>query len=160
MPPLRIEFFTTSPAADTTRVRQFTTCESMTVFAAVMVQGPVYVVRVPLGPVLERPGKQPPLPSGPSGTFGVETAHEPGATVGVGVGVGVTVGVELGLTVALGVALGVAVTVAVVVAVTVAVTVEAGGFGTLQTTVIFCEAPLSALTTAGFAVHVAVVVAA
>ena len=36
-----------------------------------------------LGPVLLTPGKQPPFPSGPPGTFGVVVSHDP---VGGGVG--------------------------------------------------------------------------
>ena len=86
--------------------------------------------------MLAVPGKQPPLPSDPSGTFD-EVEAQPGVPVGeavtvaVGVGVGVGVGVLLGVGDALcvGVGLadglddGVAVTVTVTLAVAVAVTV-------------------------------------
>jgi len=108
------------------------------------------------GPVLEGPGKEPPLPSEPSGTFGVLEA-QPAVPVGDVVAVGVVgaVGVGFGVGVVdceggtavgawLGVALPLAGAVAVVVAVTVAVavtwfelvTVTAAGFGTVHTIVI------------------------
>ena len=155
IPPFRYEFRSTRPDARTSRVRQFTTLESITVFATVIVHAPVYVaieLAGAFGPVFDGPGKQPPALSGPSGTFGVDTAHDPAGSVGVGVGVGVGDGVGVAVTLELGVTVTVAV--AVTVAVDVAVTVDGGGFGTLHVTVTFCVDPPS--TTAGAAVHEAV----
>jgi hypothetical protein len=129
------------------------------------------------GPVLAVPGKQPPRPSGPSGTFGVLVAHRPvavgesvavgGAVVADGPDVSVgevlvgwvgdgSVGAPLGLVLPDGATVVVTVVVAVAVAPPGAVTVTAAGFGTVHTTVICCAVPTS--VTFGFAVHVARVV--
>src|SRR3954468_21163693 len=130
------------------------------------------------GPVLAVPGKQPPLPSDPSGTFAAVEA-QPGVPVGGGVGVGVGVGVGLGVGVLLGgrVAVGVGVCdgltvgldegvrvtvavavvtevivrVTVAVAVTVLVTVAPGGRGVTQIPLMRC--PLPSALAAGFAVQ-------
>jgi hypothetical protein len=134
-----------------------------------------------LGPVFEGPGKQPPRPSGPSGTFGVLDAQPlgfvgglvgglvgvGGAVVAVGPAVSVgdalvdwvgggSVGAPLGLVLPDGPTVVVTVVVAVAVAPPDAVTVTAGGFGTVHTTVICCAVPTS--VTFGLAVHVARVV--
>jgi hypothetical protein len=60
---------------------QFTIFLSMTVFGVVMLQGPVYVVRVvPAGtPVLATPGQQPPNGSAAPGLLLPETGHVPPA---------------------------------------------------------------------------------
>jgi hypothetical protein len=64
------------------------------------------------GPVLAVPGKQPPLPSDPSGTFAADAA-QPGAPVGAAVAVGGAVGVGLEDTVGVAEWVGAAVAVAV-----------------------------------------------
>src|SRR5690349_17701121 len=63
-----------------TRVRQLTTLESITTLAFVIVHEPPYVAMLlagALGPVLAGPGKQPPMPSGPSGTLAAVAAQPP-----------------------------------------------------------------------------------
>jgi hypothetical protein len=130
------------------------------------------------GPVLDRPGKQPPLPSEPSGTFD-DGEPQPAMPVGEAVGVGVGVGVDVGVDVAVGVgdalcvgvglaggledgatvtvvvtvavAMALTVTVAVAPTVTVCVTVALGGLGEMQTTMIPCSLCVPAF--AGFAEH-------
>ena len=152
-------------------MRQLTTLESITVLAVVIVHDPPYVAMMlaaAFGPVLAVPGKQPPLPSDPSGTFAAEEA-QPGAPVGVGRGVGrrgrrgraVGVGARwvsawvrwasatdwaggrdgAAVTVVVTVAVTIALTVTVAVAptVTVCVTVALGGLGEMQTTMIRCS---------------------
>jgi hypothetical protein len=63
----------------------------MTVFGVVIVQEPVYVAMVlagALGPVLSTPGKQPPIPSEPSGAFAGPVQEPVGAGLGDGAGAG------------------------------------------------------------------------